>query len=144
MHVQKWTSLVYMFFKKTPQINYKDGHHAHVFKCGAGRCKGHNSCYVYQFFDKGDANSTSNLLCYAKICWGAEVIGMATATHDLEAAHEVLVKIKLWDGSILAEFQHISKGKVIYCHTQHMTTEARYIPLISVLDLFWPLMHTLM
>lgn len=52
---------------------------------------------------------------------------------DLEAAHEVLGKMKLQDGTILAEFQCIGKGKVTYHHTQHTMTEARYIPLISVL-----------
>jgi hypothetical protein len=126
---KKWTSPVYVFFKKTPQIKYNDaGHCAHVFECGAGRCKGRNSCYVYQYLDKGDANSTSNLLHHAKICWGAEVVDGATATHDIEAAHEVLAKMKLWDGSILAEFQCIGKGKVTYRHTQHTMTEARYVP----------------
>jgi len=133
---KKWTSPVYVFFKKTPQIEYKDGRRAHVFECGAGRCKGRNSRYVYRYLDKGDANSTSNLLRHAKICWGAEVVDGATATRDIEAAREVLAKMKLRDGSILAEFQRIGKGKVTYRHTQHTTTEARYVPLISVLDLF--------
>ena len=132
---KKWTSPVYVFFKKTPQIEYKDGHRAHVFECGAGRCKGRNTRNVYRFLDKGDANSTSNLLRHAKICWGTEVVEAATATHDLEAAREVLAKIKLRDGSILAEFQRIGKGKVTYRHSQNTTTEARYVPLISALDL---------
>jgi hypothetical protein len=92
---KKWTSPVYVFFKKTPQIEYKDGRRAHVFECGAGRCKGRNSRYVYRFLDKGDANSTSNLLRHAKICWGAEVVEAATVTGDLEAAREALGKIKL-------------------------------------------------
>jgi hypothetical protein len=48
----------------------------------------------------------------------------ATATCNLEAARDVLGKMKLQDGSILAEFQRIGKGKV----TQHTTTEARYVP----------------
>jgi len=121
---KKWTSPVYVFFKTTPKIEYKDGRHAHVFECGASRCKGHNSCYVYQFLDKGDANSTSNLLRHAKICWGSEAVEAATATHDLEAARDVLAKMKLRDSSILAEFQRIGKGKVTYRHTQHTTTEA--------------------
>ena len=133
---KKWTSPVYVFFKKTPQIEYKEGRRVHAFECGAGRCKGHNSRYVYRYLDKGDANSTSNLLRHAKICWGAKVVDGATATHDIEAAREVLAKMKLRDGSILAEFQRIGKGKVTYRHTQHTTTEARYVPLISVLNLF--------
>jgi hypothetical protein len=133
---KKWTSLVYVFFKKTPQIKYKDGHRAYIFECGADRCKGHHSRYIYRYLDKGDANSMSNLLHYAKICWGADVVAEATATHDIEAAHEVLAKMKLCDGSILAEFQRIGKGKVTYRHTQHTMTEARYVPLILALALF--------
>ena len=111
---KKWTSPVYTFFKTTPQIKYKDGCHAHVFECGARWCKGCNSCYVYQFLDKGDANSTSNLLHHTKICWGVAKVKTATATHDVEVAHEVLAKAKLQDGSILAEFEHIGKAKVTY------------------------------
>jgi hypothetical protein len=125
---KKWSSPVYVFFQKTPQIEYKEGRRAHVFKCGAGRCKGRNSRYVYRFLDKGDSNSTSNLLRHAKICWGVDVVEAATATRDLEAARNVLANMKLRDGSILAEFQRIGKGKVTYSHTQHTTTEARYVP----------------
>ena len=64
------------------------------------------------------------------------MVEAATATRNLEAAREVLSKIKLQDGSILVEFQHIGKGKVTYSHTQHTTTEARYVPLIFILDFF--------
>ena len=128
--LKKWTLLVYVFFKQTPQIESKDGCRAHVFKCGAGWCKGRNSHYVYRFLDKGDVNSTSNLFCHAKICWGAEVVESATATHDLDAACEVLAKTKLRDGSILTEFQRIRKSKVTYRHTQHTTMEARYVLLV--------------
>jgi hypothetical protein len=132
---KKWTSPVYVFFKKTPQIEYKQGRRAHVFECGAGRCKGRNTRYVYRFLDKGDSNSTSNLLRHAKICWGAEVVEAATATRDLEAARDILAKMKPRDGSILAEFQRIGKGKVTYRHSQHTTTEARYVSLNLVLKL---------
>lgn len=75
---------------------------------------------------KGDANSTSNLQ-HAKICWGTEAVAAATATHDLDAAQDVLARTKLQDGTILAEFQRISKDKVTYRHTQHTMTEARYV-----------------
>jgi hypothetical protein len=129
---KKWTSPVYVFFKTTPQIEYKDGRRAHVFECGAGRCRGRNSRYVYRFLDKGDSNSTSNLLRHAKICWGATEVETAIATRDIGAAREVLMKTKLHDGSILAEFQRIGKDKVTYRHTQHTTTEARYVPVIHI------------
>jgi hypothetical protein len=130
---KKWSSAVYAFFKTTPQIEYKDGRRAHVFECGARRCRGRNSRYVYRFLDKGDANSTSNLLRHAKICWGAAEVETATAAGDIAAAREVLAKTKLRDGSILAELQHIGKGKVTYRHTQHTRTEARYAPVIHIL-----------
>ena len=130
---KKWTSPVYVFFKKTPQIKYKDDRRSHVFECAAGRCKGRNGRYVSRFLDKGDANSTSNLLRHAKICWGAEAVAAATATRDLDAARDVLAKTKLRDGSILTEFQRIGKGKVTYRHTQHTTTEARYVLLIPII-----------
>ena len=125
---KKWSSPVYVFFKKTPQIEYKDGRRCHVFTCTAGNCRGRNGRKVVRFLDKGDANSTSNLLRHARICWGTEAVEAATSTHDLDAAREVLSKTKLRDGSILAEFQRISKGKVTYRHTQHTTSQARYLP----------------
>ena len=74
---KKWSSPVYVFFKKKPQIAYKDGWHCHVFECAAGKCKGRNGCNVYRFLDKGDANSMSNLQ-HAKICWGTEAVEAAT------------------------------------------------------------------
>ena len=124
---KKWTSPVYVFFKKTPQIEYKGGRRCHVFECAAARCKGRNSRYIVRFLDKGDANSTSNLLRHSKICWGVEAVEAATATQDLDAARNVLAKTKLRDGTILAEFQLLSKDTVTYRHTQHTTREARYI-----------------
>lgn len=125
---KKWSSPVYVFFKQTPQIEYKTGRRCHVFSCAAGRCKGRNGRNVIRFLDKGDSNSTSNLLRHARICWGTDAVEAATATKDLEAAREVLGKTKLRDGSILAEFQRLSKDKVTYRHTQHTTNEARYVP----------------
>jgi hypothetical protein len=126
---KKWTSPVYVFFQKTPQIEYKNGRRCHIFECIASRCKGRNSRYVCRFLDKGDANSTSNLLRHAKGCWGTEAVEAATATADLDAARDVLAKTKLRDGSILTEFKRMGKGKITYWHTQHTKTEARYAPL---------------
>jgi hypothetical protein len=126
---RKWTSPVYVFFKKSPQIEYKGGRRCHIFECAAGRCKGRNGRYVCRFLDKGDANSTSNLLRHARICWGIEAVEAATATQNLDAARDALAKTRLRDGSILAEFQRISKSKVTYRHTQHTTMEARYVQL---------------
>jgi hypothetical protein len=124
---KKWTSPVYVFFKKTPQIEYKDDRRCHVFECLAGRCRGRNGRSVCRFLDKGDSNSTSNLLHHARICWGTEAVEAATETRDLDAARDVLAKTKLRDGTILTEFQRIGKDKITYRHTQHTTTESRYI-----------------
>ncbi len=133
---KKWSSPVYVFFKKTPRIEYKNDRRSHVFECAAGHCKGRNGRDVWRYLDKGDANSMSNLLRHAKICWGVEAVEAANATKDLDAAREVLSKTKLRDGSILTEFKRIGKGKVTYKHTQHTTAEARYVPLILVIFSF--------
>jgi hypothetical protein len=132
---KKWTSLVYVFYKNTPWIEYKNDRRSHIFECAASHCKGktHDVC---RYLDKGDANSTGNLLRHTKICWGSEAVEAATATKDLDAARDVLSKMKLRDGSILTEFQCIGKGKITYKHTQHTMAEARYIPLSLVLFLF--------
>ena len=58
-------------------------------------------------------------------CWGAETVKSADGTKDLEAACAILLKMKLWDGMIMAEFEHIRKGKVTYSHCQHTLTKAR-------------------
>lgn len=60
----------------------------------------------------------------------------ATATHDLDAARDVLSKTKLRDGTILAEFQRLAKDTVTYRHTQHTTTEARYVLFIYLFLIF--------
>ena len=40
----------------------------------------------------GDATSTSNLQCHAKICWGKQAIEAAGCTKDVYAAWDVLAK----------------------------------------------------
>jgi len=37
-----WNSPVYVFFRKTPRIEYKENCQCHVFECAAGRCKSHS------------------------------------------------------------------------------------------------------
>lgn len=114
-------------------IKYRDGRRCHVFECAASRCKGRNGRYVCRFLDKGDCNSTSNLLRHAKVCWGTEAVEAATSTRDLGAARGVLEKTMLKNGDITTEFKRIGKGKVTYRHTQHTTKEARYEPLAVLL-----------
>lgn len=123
--LNEWNSPVYVFFRKTPRIEYKDGRRCHVFECAAARCKARNGRDVRRFLDKGDAKSTSNLRKHAKVCWGDETVAAADATRDLDAAREILKGSKLRDGSITAEFKRIGKGKVTYSHRQHTKTEAR-------------------
>ena len=120
-----WTSPIYVFFRKSPQIEYVNNRRVHVFECAAGKCRGKNGRDVCQFLDTGDAKSTSGLRWHAKNCWGDEAVEAADSTQDLDSAHVVLAKTKLRDGSITAEFKHIGKGKVSYSHHQHTSTESR-------------------
>jgi len=80
---------------------------------------------VRRYLDKGDAKSTSGLRRHAIKCWGAEMVKSADGTKDLEAACTILLKSKLRDGTIMAEFEGIGKGKVTYSHRQHTSNEAR-------------------
>lgn len=123
---KKWASPIYLFFKKIPRIEYKDGRRSHVFECDARGCKGKNGRDVRRFLDKGDAGSTSNLRKHAKICWGDEALEAVYATRDLDSAGEVLAKLKLRNGSITAELASIGKGEVTFSHREHTRTEARY------------------
>ena len=134
---QKWNSPIYMFFKKTPHIEYKDGCPSHVFECNASRCKAKKGWDVRRFLDKGDVNSTSNLHKHAKICWGDEAVETADATKDLDAAREVLAKTKLHDGSITVEFACIRKGKITFSHCEHTKTEVRHVSCNWLPELGW-------
>ena len=50
------------------------------------------------------------------------------ATRDLDAAQKMMEKTKLRNGDITAKFKRVKgKEKVIYRHTQHTTSEARYV-----------------
>ena len=113
------------FFRNKPQIELVNDHQVHVFMCAAGRCWGKNGRDVHRFLDKGDARSTSGLCQHAKNCWGIEAVEAVDATKDLESVRLVLTKMKLRDGSITAQFEHIGKGKVTFSHHQHTTTESR-------------------
>jgi hypothetical protein len=123
--MNEWTSPIYVFFKRTPRIEYISDRRVHVFECAAGRCKGKNGKDVRRFLDKGDRKSTSNLRKHAKICWGTEAVEAADNTRDVDAAREILSKTKLRDGSITAEFARIGKGKITFSTRQHTKTEAR-------------------
>ena len=102
-----------------------EGCRIHIFECAAGKCQGKNGRDVRRYLDKGDAKSTSGLCQHAMKCWGAEAVKAVDSTKDLEAACAVLLKTKLRDGTITAQFECIGRGKVTYSHRQHTATEAR-------------------
>lgn len=120
-----WTSPIYVFFRKTPRIDYVNDRRVHVFECAAGKCRGKNGWDVRRYLDTGDAKSTSGLRRHAKKCWGDEAVEAADSTQDLESARVVLARTKLRDGTITAEFERIGKEKVTYSHRQHTSTESR-------------------
>ena len=125
-HLSKdWTSPIYVFFRRTPQIKYINSCHIHVFECAAKKCWGKNGRDICRFLDTGDAKSTSGLHWHAKNCWGDEAVEAADSTQDLEGTQIVLAKTKLHNGSIMAKFERIGKEKVSYSHRQHTSTEAR-------------------
>jgi hypothetical protein len=125
----EWTSPIYVFFKTKPRIEYIDGRKAHIFECASGRCKCRNGRDMHRYQDKGDKNFTSNLRKHAKICWGADAVVAADATHDVDAARVALIKSGVRDGSITAEFQRMGKGKVSFSTRQHTRTETRSVPI---------------
>ena len=110
--LKDWSSLVYVFFRWTPRIEYKKERWCHVFECVAANCKAQTERDVCRFLDTSDAKSTKNMRKHAKVCWGAETVTAADATKCLADVREVLAKANLKDGSITAEFVRIGKGKV--------------------------------
>jgi len=123
--MRDWNSPIYAFFKPTPAIEYIQGRRLHVFECTTISCKGKgNGCLVQQYFDTGDAKSTSNLRKHAKLCWGEDTVTAADQTGGVAAARDILLKTKGRDGSITAAFERVGKGKVSYSHRQHTRTEA--------------------
>lgn len=84
-----------------------------------------NGRVVRRYLDTGDAKSTSNLRKHAKICWGEEALAAADNTRSVQAAREVLGKMKSGSSSITQAFERAAKGTVTYSHRQHTTSEAR-------------------
>lgn len=109
-----------------PSVEYIEHRKAHVFECMAQSCHGRTR-FVQWFLDKGDAKSTSNLHCHAKLCWGEETVSAADDTRDANTTHEALQHNKKLDGSITSVFQCTGKGQVTYSHHQHTKLEAQYV-----------------
>jgi hypothetical protein len=123
---KEWNSPVYVFFEPTPSIVYIKDRRVHEFECAATRCMGKgNGRVVRRYLDTGDTKSTSNLRKHAKICWGEDAVAAADNTRSVQAAREVLGKMKSGNSSITDAFEQAAKGTVTYSHHQHTTTEAR-------------------
>lgn len=127
--MKKWASPIYAFFKATPRIEYKNGHHMHVFECVSKTCRGRGTKKreVNRYVDTADSTSTSNLRKHAKVCWGDDTIAAADDTNDVEAACKIVGASGSSNGSIMASFKRIGKAKVTYSHKPHMKTETRYV-----------------
>ena len=124
--IEEWTSPVYAFFGKIPDISYVNGRCVHEFRCSAKSCKakGVHKRIVRRYLDTSDCKSTSNLKRHATMCWGAEnVEGALAAKVDIEGARVTLAGLK--DGSITAAFERTGKGKVSYSHRQHSKVETQ-------------------
>ena len=129
-----WTSPIYIFFRRTPRIEYVDSRQVHVFECAASHCKGKHGRDVRRFLNTGNAKLTSNLHRHAKTCWGNEAVSAADNTKDLDGACIVLAKSGLKrDGSITSAFECIGKEKVTYSHCQYTYTQTRYVVCITSL-----------
>jgi hypothetical protein len=123
---KEWNSPIYVFFNQSPSIVYINDRRVHEFECAATHCKGKgNGRIVRRYLDTGDAKSTSNLRKHAKICWGDDAVAAADSTRNVQAAREVLAKMKPGNSSITQAFERAAKGTVTYSHRQHTTTEAR-------------------
>lgn len=129
--IEEWTSPVYAFFGKVPDITYINGRCAHEFRCSSKSCKakGVNKRIVRRYLDTTDCKSTSNLKRHAIMCWGTENVDRALAAKvNIDEARVTLAGLK--DGSITAAFERTGKGKVSYSHRQHTKAETRYLKLI--------------
>ena len=105
----------------------------HVFKCGAKQCHSRKP-FIHRYLDTSNSRLTSNLQCHAKACWGDEVVDAADDTKDKNVTSAALQDLKTKNGSIMAAFQQVSKGKAMYSHCQHTEIEAWYAQLKCSFD----------
>jgi len=116
-----WNSPVYAFFEPVPNVGHEGGRRYHEFLCAAKGCQKK----VQRYLDKKDAKSTSNMRKHAKLCWGADVVEAADRTKNAKEARDSVIKPLTKDGSIMAIFERVGKGKVTYSHRQHTKTETK-------------------
>jgi hypothetical protein len=61
------------------------------------------------------------------VCWSDDTVQAADGTKDVKTAHMALQTLgSSVNGSIMAAFQQVGKGKVVYSHHKHTKTEAWY------------------
>lgn len=125
-----WTSPVYAFYGKTPDIVYDGKHRVHVFHCAAKGCK--YTCRRY--LDTGDSSSTGNLRRHVKKCWGEEALSEADKAANVDEVREKIMGGLRRNGVITYSFER-KKGQVTYSHRTHTRAETRYVDLSTVLDL---------
>ena len=83
---------------------------------------------MWCYLDTGDAKSISNLRHHAKVCWGQEVVNVASEAKDVHAAYDAMAKAKLRDGLVTVAFEWIGKkNQVMYSHCQHTKAESWYV-----------------
>ena len=113
-----WNTLIYVFFKPIPVIEYIDNHQVHVFECSAVHCKGRGrfGCFIQRYLDTGDARSTGNTRHHTKGC--LETVSAADNTKDVHTARDVMAKARPHNGSITAVFERAGKNCVTYSHRQ--------------------------
>ena len=120
-----WWSAVYAFFHPDINISYTNGRCTYDFTCAAKHCKGRgrDARVVWRYLDTKDSKSTSSLNRHAKICWGEEIVRQATQAGNIESARRALKDVKLIDGSLMAAFNRMSKGKITYSHCPRTKAE---------------------
>ncbi len=114
----KWESSIYSFFSLSLGVN--DHRKCHIFTCLQKHCKKK----IFQYLDKHDAHSTSNLQWHAQTCWGPEVLAVANSTSDKETCQMIIQNFQC-SGKVTEFFNQKAKDVVTYLSVQHMATETR-------------------
>ena len=120
--MKKWHTPIYGFLKPTPNIEYKDNRHCHVFRCLAKGC----GSVVCHFVDN---DLTSNLIRHAWKCFSEDTINAAKSAKNAQEVCNKIVGSILRDGSITAVFERKDCKVVTYSHHQHTKMETRYVVL---------------
>ena len=119
-----------MFYEALPDVQYVEGHCAHVFVCAAKSCT-YKCCH---FLNCPDHSSTGNLIKHVTSCWGKAAYEVAKACQHVNDAHESVVKPLTTTGTITAAFEQKGKGKVSYRHRQHTKKETKSVNGLHLLE----------